>query len=151
MFSPSKHQILVVDDEPSIRDTIALLLISSGYDVSTAEDGFAALRQLRRTVPDLIVSDLNMPQMSGYELLSIVRRRFPQILTVAMSGAYQGKGVPPGATADSFFAKGQGPKGLLATIAALIQASATCTSAHHNELAPHGSLAMEMTHRDYRM
>lgn len=76
MFSPSKHQVLLVDDDQSIRESITLLLISSGYDVSTAEDGFTALQQLRRTLPDLIVSDLNMPQMSGYELLSVVRRRF---------------------------------------------------------------------------
>ncbi len=94
MFSPSKHQVLVVDDDPSIREALAMLLISSGYDVSIAEDGFAALQQLRRTLPALIVSDLNMPQMSGYELLSIVRRRFPQVLTVAMSGAYQATPYP---------------------------------------------------------
>jgi CheY-like chemotaxis protein len=44
MFSRSKHQALVVDDDPSIRETIAILLISSGYDVATAEDGFGALQ-----------------------------------------------------------------------------------------------------------
>lgn len=136
MFSPSKHQILAVDDEPSMRETIALLLISSGYDVSTAEDGFSALQQLRRTLPDLVVTDLNMPQMSGYELLSVVRRRFPQILTVAMSGAYQGEGVPPGVIADSFFAKGESPRNLLATIAGLIRTSEDLTSARQKEVAP---------------
>ena len=86
MSSPSRHPILVVDDEPSIRESLALLLASAGYDVSTSQDGFAALMQLKRTLPDLIVSDLNMPQMSGYELLSVIRRRFPQIVTIAMSG-----------------------------------------------------------------
>ncbi|MFY9560536.1 MAG: response regulator [Terriglobales bacterium] len=136
MFSPSKHQILVVDDEPSIRETIARLLISSGYDVSTAEDGFTALQQLRRALPALIVSDLNMPQMSGYELLSVVRRRFPQIVTVAMSGAYQGNDVPAGVIADSFFAKGESPRNLLAMIAGLVRTSETWVSAHYREDAP---------------
>jgi CheY-like chemotaxis protein len=121
MFSPSKHQILVVDDEPSLREAMVLLLISSGYDVCTAEDGLGALQQLKRTSPDLIVSDLNMPQMSGYELLSVVRQHFPRILTVAMSGAYQGDAVPAGVIADSFYAKGSSAKNLLAKIAALIQ------------------------------
>lgn len=136
MATPSKHQILVVDDEPSIRESVATLLISAGYDVAAAEDGFAALLQLRKTLPDVIVSDLNMPRMSGYELLSVVRRRFPQIVTVAMSGNYQGDTVPPGVIADTFFAKGQSPKGLLATIAALIRTSETRASAHQKEAAP---------------
>lgn len=136
MTCASKRPILVVDDEPSIRESLAMLLGYSGYDVSTAKDGFAALLHLRQTLPDLIVSDLNMPQMSGYELLSVVRRRFPQIMTVAMSGAYQGNAVPSGVIADSFFAKGQSPTNLLATVAALIQTSETWVSAHQREGAP---------------
>jgi DNA-binding response OmpR family regulator len=129
MFSPSKHQILLVDDDPSIRESIGQLLITSGYDVCTAVDGFTALQQLKRTLPDLIVSDLNMPQMSGFELLSVVRRRFPQIVTVAMSGAYQGDVVPAGVIADCFFAKGASPRNLLATIAGLVNTSRDRASA----------------------
>lgn len=136
MFSPSKNLVLVVDDEPSIRDTIALLLTSSGYDVSVAEDGFAALEQLRRALPNLIVSDLNMPHMSGYELLSVVRRRFPQILSVAMSGAYQGNAVPVGVIADSFYAKGESPRNLLAMIAGLIRTSGDRMNTHRKEVTP---------------
>jgi CheY-like chemotaxis protein len=83
---PSKRQILVVDDDPSVRETLALLLISAGYDVATAGDGFGALLQLRKMLPDVIVTDLDMPDMSGFELLSVVRRRFPRILTQAKSG-----------------------------------------------------------------
>jgi CheY-like chemotaxis protein len=136
MSTPSKHPILVVDDEPSIRDSLELLLVSAGYDVSTAKDGFAALMQLKRRLPELIISDLNMPQMSGHEFLSVVRRRFPQIVTVAMSGDYQSDTVPSGVIADAFFAKGQSPRNLLATIAATIQTSAARVSAHHREGAP---------------
>jgi CheY-like chemotaxis protein len=136
MAVPSKRKVLVVDDDPSVGETVATLLISAGYDVAEAKDGFGALLQLRKMLPDVIVSDLNMPQMSGYELLSIVRRRFPQIMTVAMSGDYQGDAVPSGVIADSFFAKGQSPKGLLATIAALIRTSETWVRAHQKEGAP---------------
>src|SRR5437870_3008003 len=136
MATPSKREVLVVDDEPSVRESVAVLLMSAGYDVTAAEDGFGALLQLRKMLPDVIVSDLNMPQMSGHEFLSVVRRRFPQIMTVAMSGDYQSDAVPSGVIADAFFAKGQSSTNLLATIAATIQTSAARLSAHQRECAP---------------
>ena len=54
----------------------------------SAEDGFSALEEIRRLTPDVLLSDLNMPHMSGFELLSVVRRRFPAIYAIAMSGAF---------------------------------------------------------------
>jgi len=60
-----------------------------------------------RRFPTLLLSDLNMPQMSGFELLSVVRRRFPEILVVASSGAYDSSAIPDGVIADAFYAKGQ--------------------------------------------
>jgi len=118
----AKTRILVVEDDVSVRLTISKLLIDQGYEVSTAGDGFDALLQLRDTVPDLILSDLNMPQMSGFELLSVVRRRFPEILVVASSGAYYSSEIPSGVIADAFYAKGEESSSrLLEIIANLIQ------------------------------
>src|ERR1700693_3262186 len=107
-----QHHILLVDDEPTIRKLLSMLFLAKGYKVSTAKDGFDALLQLRTMTPDLIASDLNMPNMSGFEFLSILRRRFPQIPVVAISGAYEcGEAVPGGIIADGFYAKGQhGPQ-----------------------------------------
>ena len=138
MSNNSKHRILVVDDDPSIRTTVALLLTNKGYDVSTAEDGFDALLQLKTKIPELIVSDLNMPQMSGFEFLSVIRRRFPQVLVVAMSGAYQaGDAVPGGVIADAFYAKGANtPSTLLRLVANLLRTSAAQTIAHSRLSAP---------------
>jgi CheY-like chemotaxis protein len=136
MTTPSKRQILVVDDNSGVRDTIAMLLMSAGYDVVVAEDGFAALFQLRNTEPDVIVSDLEMPRMSGFELLSVVRRRFPQILTLAMSGAYGDDAVPVGVIADGFYAKGDPPKNLFRAVEQLIHAAPARSNAHRRELAP---------------
>lgn len=133
----SKHRLLVVDDEPSVRNTLAMIMAVEGYEVTTAEDGFDALLQLKQALPDVIVSDLNMPRMSGFELLSVVRRRFPQIAVIASSGAFHGESVPGGVIADAFYAKGQHtPKDLSKIVADLMRTAATRASAHAMEPAP---------------
>lgn len=134
--SPAKCQILVVDDDPSVRESVAMSLMAAGYDVVAAEDGFRALLQLKKTLPDLILSDLDMPGMSGFELLSVVRRRFPQISTVAMSGAYVGNEVPFGVVADGFFSKGGQSNNLLWTIQRLLLTAPARSSHHYREGAP---------------
>ena len=134
-----KHRILVVDDEKSVRESQALLLRASGYNVSTAENGLDALLQLKTpNLPDLIISDLNMPHMSGFELLSVLRRRFPQISVIASSGAYlSGDDVPGGVIADAFHSKdGSGAALLLKTVARLLETSAQRNSEHQSQSAP---------------
>ena len=101
----AKTHLLVVEDEPTIRHLFATLLTSAGFSVSEAENGFAALEEVRRQHPALILSDLNMPRMTGFELLSVVRRRFPSIRVIAMSGAFNGDEVPDGVSADAFYEK----------------------------------------------
>src|ERR1051326_5132461 len=97
MFSPLKRHILVVDDDESVREVFSVMLREKGYEVATAENGFDALLKLKGVViPDVIISDLNMPEMSGFEFLSVVRRRFPKISVIASSGAYGSRTVPTG-------------------------------------------------------
>ena len=67
------RSILVVDDEPHIRDVLALFLRRMGFEVSTAADGSQALEQLRERPYFLVITDVNMPGLSGLELLSEVR------------------------------------------------------------------------------
>jgi CheY-like chemotaxis protein len=140
MTDNGAYKILLVDDDAGIRRTVSLLLQSRGHKVSTAVDGFDALLQLRNNIPALIVSDLNMPQMSGFEFLSVIRRRFPEVLVVAMSGAYSsGEAVPGGVIADAFYAKGEGghnPESLLAIVARLLQNCASNRLAHRQTAAP---------------
>jgi CheY-like chemotaxis protein len=133
-----RHRILLVDDEAIVRESLAMLLTSAGYDVGSAKDGFDALLHLKRALPAVIISDLNMPHMSGFEFLSVVRRRFPQIPVIAMSGAYQeGSAVPGAVIADAFYAKGQNhPEALFSTVADLIRTSTAREAAHRDESAP---------------
>jgi CheY-like chemotaxis protein len=124
----------VVEDDVTVRRTISTLLEAEGYDVASANDGFDALLHLQQTIPDVMLSDLNMPQMSGFELLSVVRRRFPEILVVASSGAYDSNAIPNGVIADAFYAKGQESAAkLLEIIAKLIRTGST---GHKGENAP---------------
>ena len=116
-----KYRILFVDDDPVVRETSALILAKKGFEVRTSEDGFAALVDLRSALPDLVICDLRMPNMSGFELLSIIRRRFPHIPVIAISGEFVGSG-PTGLIADAFLTKGSyRPEALVEKIAELIQ------------------------------
>jgi DNA-binding response OmpR family regulator len=99
------YRLLVIDDEHPSRDLVQSSLSMKGYEVCVAKDGFAALAQMRGALPDLIVTDLKMPNMSGFEFLSIARRRFPQIPTIAVSGEFHAPVEPLGVLADGFFAK----------------------------------------------
>ena len=110
----AKVKLLVVDDDVSLLMLLSQIFTESGYNnVRSAEDGFSALAEIRNEIPNIILSDLNMPGMSGFEFLSVVRRRFPAIRVIAMSGALSGDGVPPGVVADAFYEKGTNVSSLL--------------------------------------
>ena len=101
----ARTHLLVVEDEPIIRELFSTLLTTAGYSVAQAQDGFAALAEIRRQRPALILSDLNMPRMTGFELLSVIRRRFPAMHVIAMSGAFMTDEIPTGVAADAFYQK----------------------------------------------
>jgi CheY-like chemotaxis protein len=121
MMPNAKAKVLIVDDETSIRTSLSLILTTVGHIVRSVGDGFSALAGLRNDVPDILISDLNMPGMSGFELLSVVRRRFPTIQVIAMSGAFSGDSVPLGVAADVFYEKGSNPSTLLEKVKAMAQ------------------------------
>ncbi len=134
----NSHRILIVDDESSVRELMSHLLTAAGYAVATARDGFEGLLQLKASGADLIISDLNMPNMSGFEFLSVVRRRFPGIPVIAISGAYEsGETVPGGVIADAFYPKGsRAPEDLLRTVADVMETSRDWASHHQRQSAP---------------
>ena len=99
-----------------------LVLETQGYEVHVAGDGFEALLALKRSLPDIIISDLSMPNMNGFELLSVVRRRFPTIPVIVISGEFSVLTVPESVLADAFFPKGQyRPEALFQKILELIR------------------------------
>jgi CheY-like chemotaxis protein len=100
-----KKTLLLVEDDSQLRLLLFTIFTQSGYRVRAAEDGLSALAQIRAAMPDIVLSDLYMPGMSGFELLSIIRRRFPAISVIAMSSAFSAGEVPEGVAADAFYQK----------------------------------------------
>ena len=75
-----KSRVLVVDDEESIREFLEIMLRKEGYEVTCAEDGQKALETIKKKSIDLVISDLQMPNMTGIELLRNVRDQYPEML-----------------------------------------------------------------------
>lgn len=131
------YRILIVDDDPTFSELTGVLLGARGYEIRMAANGFEALAIMSKVLPDLIISDLNMPKMSGFEFLSIIRRRFPQIPIIATSGSFEGPDLPIWVLADSFIPKPSGsPEKLLQTIIELLEASPLRANAAKPDKAP---------------
>lgn len=117
-----RYRILIVDDDPALCDVARAQLEKQGYEVLCAQDGFEGLTALKQSLPDLIISDLRMPNMSGFEFLSVVRRRFPNIPVIAISSSFSALSRPESVLADAFFFKGEyEPPELYKKIAELLE------------------------------
>lgn len=75
-----KPRILVVDDEESIREFLDIMLRKEGYEVTCVEDGAKAQEMLKKKAVDMIISDLQMPNVTGIELLKHVKENYPEVL-----------------------------------------------------------------------
>ena len=124
VFDARDMTILIVDDEPRIRDFVRMNLELEHYHVEEASNGFEALEKLRDALPDLIVLDVSMPEMDGFEALRHIREvsTVPVImLTVRQSEADKIRGLDLGA--DDYLAKPFSPPELLSRIRALLRRS----------------------------
>ena len=105
-----RKRILVVDDSPATREVVSGLLRGAGYEVVTAENGIQAMRELGKEDFDLVVTDINMPQMDGYELTKYIRetphlKALPVIMLTSFGSAEERKkGKEVGA--DEYLTKG---------------------------------------------
>jgi DNA-binding response OmpR family regulator len=79
-------RILVVDDDPAIRDSVAMVLEGAGFLVDQAEQGVTGMRLLRAHAPDLVITDILMPQKEGIETIREIRAVLPHTPIIAISG-----------------------------------------------------------------
>ena len=120
----SQPHVLVVDDEPDVRSLVRLLLERAGYNVSEAIDGRAALRHIFSEVPDLVLLDVTMPDIDGWQTLQRIRdvTDVPVImLTAASTELEKVRGLKSGA--DDYVTKPFGRQELLARIDAILRRS----------------------------
>ena len=119
------HRILLVDDESRVREVVAAYLLRDGYRVQTAADGESALRYLSEFKPDLVVLDLMLPQVSGFDVLREIRRNgdLPVILLTARAEEVDRvSGLELGA--DDYVVKPFSPRELVARVRSVMRRSA---------------------------
>jgi DNA-binding response OmpR family regulator len=134
MTTAPLRRVLVVDDDDDIRLLVEQLLGGAGYAVDTAEDGRAALRVFHENPSDLVILDLSMPELDGFETLERLRdlSDVPVILLTARSGEIDKvRGFRAGA--DDYVVKPFGRQELLARIGALLRRAPEPTHLEHYE------------------
>jgi two-component system KDP operon response regulator KdpE len=118
----SKSKILVVDDEPQITRVLKTTLSSQGYGVRTASDGDEAVQLMKDWTPDLVITDLRMPNMTGLDLCRYVRARSrTPIIVLSVKGEERIKVEALDAGADDYVTKPFGVNELLARVRAALR------------------------------
>ena len=120
--SPQAH-VLVVDDEAGVRDLLGDALRVAGYSVSAAADGMSALTALRSAPADLLIIDINMPVLDGFELLEQLRKKGDQTPALMLSARGEKTDITRGLRlgADDYVTKPFGLEELLLRVGAILR------------------------------
>lgn len=113
-------RILAVDDSPSMREMVSVTLTSAGFEVEQAEDGLAALELAKRQRYDLVITDVNMPNMDGITLVRELRGKpnykFVPLLILTTEASAERKQQGRNAGATGWLVKPFNPDRLIATV-----------------------------------
>jgi CheY-like chemotaxis protein len=119
-----RRRIVLVDPDPVFSREMAALLRREGFEVITDSDGFEALVTLRGATPNMLITELSLPRLSGFELVSIVKTRFPEVSLIVVSSEYALATLGEEAITDAFLEKGPNLKfELLETVRQLMSES----------------------------
>lgn len=102
-------RVLITEDEPNIVESLTFILKRAGYDVSAVADGEAAVRRLRSDPPDIMILDLMLPKLNGFEVLKLVKsdtllRALP-VLVLSAKGQAHDRQLAREIGADAFITK----------------------------------------------
>jgi two-component system KDP operon response regulator KdpE len=146
---PDRHRILVVDDEPRMIRFIRLNLEHDGFDVAEAADGLAALRQVRDALPDLVLLDVAMPELDGFETLRLLREisSLPVIMLTARGEEDDRvRGLELGA--DDYVTKPFSPRELVSRVRAVLRRTESAAPAEKSTLHIDDRLSINLDRRE---
>ncbi len=148
--SPSReHRILIVDDEPRIIHVIRLNLEHDGFQVFEAPSGARALEQLRDRLPDLILLDVMMPDLDGFETLRLIREisTVPVIMLTAKGEEDDRvRGLELGA--DDYITKPFSPRELVSRVRAVLRRTEAAAPAAHEAIEIDNRLKLDFDRRE---
>ncbi|MFA5430528.1 MAG: response regulator [Candidatus Omnitrophota bacterium] len=123
--SVARKRIMVVEDEQEIRRLMSFHIAISGYDAVPVSDGAEAVKSIREKLPDLIVLDILMPRMNGWELLACLRREFRgsdiPVIVVSALGEVDDKLRAFASGAEDYMTKPFSPRELVARIQRILE------------------------------
>jgi CheY-like chemotaxis protein len=94
MNMATTQNILVIEDDPIMREALADWLLAAGYGVRTAADGTAGLAAVKSAPPALVITDIHLPRTNGATVISELKQHYPQVAIIAISGLFNsGRGV----------------------------------------------------------
>ncbi len=157
-------RVLVVEDEPALVETLEYSLRRQGYDVSVATDGVAALETARRDKPDVIILDVMLPRLDGYEVCRVLRQEMSVPILMLTAGTDEvDKVVGLEVGADDYMTKPFGMRELMARVKALLrrvrltreELAAAGATAHgpdvQSERMTFGDLVIDLGRREVRL
>ena len=143
------RRVLVVDDEPMVREVVSAYLERDGFAVTTADDGPEALRALERAKPDLVILDVMLPEIDGFDVLTRLRRSsdVPVILLTARTEEPDRVlGLELGA--DDYVVKPFSPRELAARVRSVLRRARPESA---QERIEHGPLSIDLETREVRV
>jgi DNA-binding response OmpR family regulator len=144
-------RVLIVDDEPMVRDVLTRYLKREGFTVDTASDGEEALVAFGRTSPDLVLLDLMLPRIDGFEVLRHMRERSaPAVIMLTAKGEETDRVIGLELGADDYVTKPFSPREVVARVRAVLRrgSPSPATSA---EVLVFGDLAIDGPRREVRL
>ena len=145
---PDKNKVLVVDDEPRVVQLVSMNLKLEGFDVISAADGYEALEKVTKGMPDIVILDIMMPDMDGYETLKRIRdlSQVPVIfLSVKGEEEDRVRGLDLGA--DDYITKPFSPRELVSRVRAVLRRVEPENSQRRSEIVVDDELKIDFDQR----